>query len=71
MTISNTKMKVMAYHGLWFAVCQVMAYLFRTKILLENKPTEQVSHFNYLGYDTSFKQNRDEDNKLRKTISTK
>ena len=38
----------------------------KTKIVLNNLTLEQVSDFRYLGYDTSFFENKDLDNKLQK-----
>ena len=39
-------------------------YLSRTKIVLDNKSIETVSHFHCLGYDISFDVDRDVDHKL-------
>ena len=38
----------------------------RKKIILENKPIEQISHFNYLGCDTSYEYDNCIKNKLHK-----
>ena len=34
-------------------------YLIKTKIILENKSTEQISHFNYLGCDIPYGNDND------------
>ena len=41
--------------------------LIRTKIVIDNKIMKQVSHFKYLGCDTSFYKNKSLDNKLHKS----
>ena len=48
--ISKSKTKVMAYLG---------KDPVRTKVILENKPIEQTSHFNYLGCDISYECDND------------
>lgn len=57
MKISYNKTKVMAFKG---------TYPVRTKIIIDNRPIEQVSHFNYLGCDVSYNYDNDITNKLHK-----
>lgn len=53
--ISKKKTKVMAFRG---------KYPIRTKIIIENQPIEQLSHFKYLGCDISYDYDEDLKNKL-------
>ena len=55
--VSESKTKVMALQGKDPS---------RSKITLENKTSEQISHFNYLGRDASFEYHRDIKNKWDK-----
>ena len=55
--ISKSKTKVMAFQG---------KDLIRRTITLEIRPIEQVSHFNYLGWDIFYEYDNDIKNKLRK-----
>jgi len=57
MKISTKKTKVMAFEG---------DYPIRTKIVIDDHPLEQVSHFNYLGCYTSFEKDKDIDHKIHK-----
>lgn len=57
MRISVAKTKVMAFQG---------PEPIRTKIVVNNKPVEQVKHFNYLGNDISYDRDKDINNKLHK-----
>ena len=57
MEISTEKTKVMAFKG---------PYPVRSKILLENKIIGQVSKFNFLGCEITFKNEIDINNKLNK-----
>ncbi|KAJ4444055.1 hypothetical protein ANN_05844 [Periplaneta americana] len=50
LTVSHEKTKVMAFIG---------KYQIRSKIILNNMILEQVRHFNYLGCDISFDEERD------------
>jgi hypothetical protein len=55
--ISTKKTKTMLFHG---------KDPLRTKILIYNETTEQVSHFRYLGCDVTYEINNDIQNKLNK-----
>ena len=55
--ISLHKTKVMAFQG---------KYPVRSKIIVNNKPIEQVSNFTYLGCDTSYNYDNDMENKINK-----
>lgn len=57
MRISTTKTKVMAFLG---------KSPIRTKIVLYEKPIEQVSHFRYLGCDISYEPDRDVTDKVHR-----
>jgi hypothetical protein len=57
MKVSTSKTKVMAFWG---------KYPRRSKIVVENKIVEQVSHFNYLGCDVTYNEDKDCDKKLHK-----
>jgi hypothetical protein len=46
MRISIKKNKVMAFNG---------KYPIRTKIIIDNNPTEQISYFQYLGCDVTYR----------------
>jgi hypothetical protein len=55
--MSHDKTKNMAFCG---------KYQIRSKIILNNKTTQQVQSFNYLGCDISFNYNRDLSQKVYK-----
>ena len=55
--ISVNKTKVMAHYG---------KYPVQSKIVIENKTLEQVSHFNYLGCEISLNEDKDIQNKTNK-----
>ena len=55
--ISNTKTKVMDFLG---------ENSVRTKIIIDNSVLEQVSHFNYLGCDISYRK----DNDIKRMLNT-
>lgn len=57
LTVSHEKTKVMAFIG---------KYQIRSKIILNNMILEQVRHFNYLGCDISFDEERDLKQKVHK-----
>ncbi|KAJ4429720.1 hypothetical protein ANN_21924 [Periplaneta americana] len=57
LSISTHKTKVMAHSG---------KFTIRTKIIVDNKPIEQVSHFDYLGCNITYDVDRDIDNKISK-----
>jgi hypothetical protein len=54
--ISINKIKTMAFKG---------KYPVRTKILIEDKTLEQVNNFKYLGYDVTFLEKTDTDDKIK------
>jgi hypothetical protein len=58
--ISIQKTKVMAFKG---------KFPIRTKIVIDNNILEQVSHFNYLGNEITYMQEKDIHNKLNKFSS--
>lgn len=55
--VSTMKSKVMAFHG---------KYPIRSKIIINEKPIEQVSHFCYLGTDISYNKDRDIEIKIQR-----
>lgn len=57
LSISTHKTKVMAHSG---------KFPIRTKIIVDNKPLEQVSHFDYLGCNITYDVDRDINNKISK-----
>lgn len=57
LTISIKKTKVMAHRG---------KFPVRTKIIMDNQPLEQISHFEYLGCNISYEVDHDIENKINK-----
>lgn len=55
--ISKDKTKIMAFEG---------KETVRSKIIIDNKTLEQVSHFNYLGCDTTYERDKDVESKVHK-----
>ena len=62
--MSNTKTKVL------FLVGFLVKNRVKTEIVIDNSVLEQVSHFNYLGCDISYRKDNDIESKLKKISCT-